>query len=426
MSKLNKNLRYLFENHEAGADKKPIICLEGSARSGKTWASLEYLIQLLHQQKLIATVFRHDAATHDKAAARDFQELMLLKYLPIWKAGKFNKQLKTFTFPNGSIIEFAGTNDPSKLHGPERDIAFLNEVTEITYEAYRQITARTRKLVICDWNPSLSKHWIFERVIPRDDCGYMHSTFRDNPHLSDKIIAEIEATDPSNAENVRQGTADKYFWSVYGLGMRAKREGVIFKDYIMCEPEDWPEPHNCQRHGYGLDFGFSTDPAALIECCLHQSRVYVREVIYEPSLITCRSHAQPNIPSLQGRFEENNLKKISKIVADSSRPEQIAELNAEGYCVSSVKKFAGSIVAGIDLMMRFPLHVHRNSTNIQTELDQYAWRRHADGTWLNEPEDKWNHALDAIRYWEMEELPRMSVETDVSYRGRVARKLRRY
>ena len=425
MGEINKNLRLLMANHNAKADRKPIICLEGSARSGKTWAALEYIIQLLHQQKLIATVFRHDAATHDKAAARDFQELMLLKYLPIWNQGRWNKQLKTFTFHNGSVIEFAGTNDPAKLHGPARDLAFLNEVTEISYEAYRQITARTTKLVICDWNPSLSKHWVFSRVITRDDCAYQHSTFRDNPHLSDKIIAEIEATEPT-PENKAQGTADLYFWQVYGLGMRAKREGVIYKDFFICEPEEWPEAHNTQRHGYGLDFGFSADPCAMIECCLFQSKIYVREIFYETGLITCKSHANPNTPSIQGHLEAMDVQKSAKIVADSARPEQIAELNNEGYCVTSVKKYKGSIVAGIDLLCHYPIYVHRQSTNIQLELDQYAWRRSPAGDWLNEPEDKWNHALDAIRYWAQEELPRLSMEGVAAYQGRIARKFKRY
>ena len=423
---LNKNLRFLYNNHQAGEKRLEIVCLEGSARSGKTWSVLEYLINSLHRQRLIATVFRHDASTHDKAAARDFRALMLSKYLAVWNEGKWNSSLKTFTFENGSVLEFAGTNDPGKLHGPERDIAFINEVTEVSYEAYRQIMARTRKLVICDWNPSLSKHWVFDRVLSRDDVGYMHSTFRDNALLSSKIVCEIESTNPSNPENVRQGTADKYFWEVYGLGMRAKREGVIFKDFYICEPEEWPEPHMCQRHGYGLDFGFSTDPCALIECCLYQSRVYVREIFYETGLITCKSHAQPTLPSIQGLLESNSINPSSKVVADSARPEQIAELNAEGYCLSSVKKFPGSVVAGIDLMQRNPIYVHRQSSNIQMELDQYAWRRRPDGTWLDEPEDKYNHALDAIRYWEQEELPRMAIETGGVNVARTARKLRRY
>ena len=423
MAQQNKNFSALIENHESDS-MKPVVVLEGSARSGKTYSALMFLVTLLHQQKLTASVFRADSATHDRGALRDFQEIMINMYLPIWKAGKFNKSLKTFTFANGSLLEFLGTNDAAKLHGGARDIAFFNEVIECNYEAYRQVVARTRKLIIVDFNPSLSKHWIFERIMKRSDVLYVHSTYKDNPHLDPKIIHEIEATEDTQ-ENRINGTADPYFWSVYGLGQRAKREGAVYKDYYVCEADEWPAPHLCQRYGYGLDFGFSADPCALIECCLHQSRIYVRQIIYETGLITCRSHASPNKRSIQGLLEENNVNKASKIVADSARPEQIAELNAEGYCVTSVKKYPGSIVEGISLVCHFPIYVHRQSLDIQTELDQYAWRRKPDGTVLDVPEDRFNHALDGIRYWTQEELPRMVVERAGS-RSRVVNKLKRF
>ena len=426
-SDINKNLRALIENHNAKEQRKPIICLEGSARSGKTWSVLEFLIfASVAMPGIVSTIFRFDAARHDEAAIRDFTSIMLSdKYKPFWDHGKWNATLKRFEFENKSIIEFKGMKDASKLHGPERDIAFINETMEAHYDSYRQILARTRLCTIMDWNPSLNKHWVFDRVMGRDDVLYMHSTYLDNPHLSSKIVHEIEATEPTD-ENRRQGTADNYFWEVYGLGKRAKREGAIFKEYWICEPGEWPQAHMCQRHGYGLDFGFSADPAALIECALFQSRLYVRQIVYETGLITCKSHANPRTPSLQGSFEAAPVQKNSKIVADSARPEQIAELNAEGYCITSVKKYKGSVVAGIDLMQRFPIYVHRHSNDIQEELQQYSWRRNPAGVWLNEPEDRFNHACDAIRYWVQDELPRMAVERGGAGRSRVARRLKRY
>jgi phage terminase large subunit len=348
------------------------------------------------------SAFRHDASTHDKAAVRDFKRIMMEKYPEIWKQGKWNNQLKTFTFDNGSILEFVGTNDPGKLHGPERDIAFLNEVMEITYEAYRQILSRTRLLVVMDWNPSLNVHWVFDRVMKREDVLYVHSTYKDNPHLSAKQIVEIEATNPKNPENLRNGTADQWYWDVYGLGKRGRREGAIFSIYEVIDY--WPEKHLCDKWGYGLDFGYSDDPAALIECCIHQGALLLRERVYETKLITIKSHAAPNTPSLQGRFEEMGISKNSKIKADQSRPDQIAELKTEGYNISATPKGKGSVVAGIDLIKRFPIRVHRASTNLQMEFQQYAWKKHSTGLNLNEPEDKWNHGIDAARYWALDEL----------------------
>lgn len=421
---VNKNLHALLQNHNSGKGRKPIICLEGSSRSGKTWAWLEFVINAsVLMPGIVSSAFRHDATTHDKAAVRDFLQIMMEKYPEYWNGGSWNKQTKVFTFANGSVLEFCGTNDPGKLHGPERDIAILNEVMEIRYEAYRQISARTRLMVIIDWNPSLNKHWVFDRVMTRDDVLYVHSTYKDNPHLSAKQVQEIEGTNPDIPDNVRQGTADQWFWDVYGLGKRGRREGAIFKDYIITD--DWPARINFQRWGFGLDFGFSEDPAALIECGLYQSRLWVKEWIYDTGLLTCISHAKPNIPSIHGIMAENGFQKDWNVCADCSRPDNIAELVAEGYNVYGVPKGKDSIVAGLNLMQRFPIMVHRNSVNIQEELQQYSWKRHADGSWLDVPEDKWNHSIDAIRYWAMHELPMMSFQRSPS-RPRVARKLRRY
>lgn len=420
-----KNLQALLDNLNGNSPFKPVICLEGSARSSKTWSILEFMVNILPKEKLVATCFRYDGTTHKTSTIRDFKALMQQEdYVGLWQSGRWNAQDKVFTFSNGSILEFQATNDETKLHGPERDIAWFNEL-EHHYEAYRQVVSRTRLMTILDWNPSLSKHWVFDRVMTRDDVLYVHSTYKDNPFLAQKIIDEIEAFEPTK-ENRLNGTADEYMWKVYGLGQRAKREGAVFKDWFFCEPKEWPEPFNCQRHGYGLDFGYSADDCVLVECCLFQSRVYVREIFRETGLITCRSHASPNTRSIQQLLEENNIRKQSKIVADSARPEQIAELNAEGYCLTSCKKYAGSVVAGIDLLKRTPIYVHRHSTGLQQEMDQYAWRRKPDGTWMDEPEDRFNHGIDAMRYWGEEELKRMAVESAGTGKSRRARKLRRY
>lgn len=402
MIEINKNLYALLENHEA-PDRKQTMVLEGSARSGKTWSVLEYFINSCYQMPgIICTVFRNDATTHEKAGVRDFKQLISNKYTALWMGGKWNSTQITFTFANGSIIEFAGANDAQKLQGPERDFAFINEAIECTFEAYRQIVARTRHLVILDFNPSLNAHWVFDSVLGRDDVLYVHTTYRDNPHLSEKIVQEIERSDPSNPENIRQGTADKWFWEVYGLGQRGRREGAIFTFYDVVEY--WPEPHDCQKWGFGLDFGYSADPCALVECAIFQGKLHLREWLYETGYFTIRSHAQPNAPSIQGHFEKNNFDRNWKTVADPARPDQIAELVAEGFNVTGGPKGPGSIVAGIDLMKRFPICVHRSSTNMQMELQQYAWKQHANGTWLDVPEDNWNHLIDATRYWCLEEL----------------------
>lgn len=405
MSKtVTKNFLALLENHEAGANFKQIVCLEGSMRSTKTWGWIEYCINLGAQQpELIMTAFRADAATHENAAIRDFKRLIIQDdYVNLWKTGKWNATAKRFTFPNGSILEFAGTNDPAKLHGPERDIAILNEAMEISYDAYRQIAGRTRLLTILDWNPSFNHHWVFDKIMTRDDHLYVHSTYKDNPFLSAKQIDEIERTDPSKLENVRQGTADKWFWEVYGLGKRGRREGCILEMWDVTD--FWPERHLCQRWGYGLDYGFSQDPTALVECALYQDDLYLREHIYETGLIAQSNPLEPQIPSIEGKMRELGIDQNIRIHAENARPEINRALQLSGYKVVPTIKTRDSIIAGIDRMKSQPIKIFRSSQNLQMEAESYSWAKNSKGQWLDVPEDRNNHGIDGARYWALAEL----------------------
>lgn len=373
-------------------------------RSTKTWGWIEYCINLGAQMDgLIMTAFRADAATHEKAAIRDFKQIIVQPdYVELWKSGAWNATAKTFRFPSGSVLEFAGTNDPGKLHGPERDIAILNEAMEISYDAYRQIAGRTRLLTILDWNPSLNHHWVFDKILTRDDVLYIHSTYKDNPYLSKKQIDEIERTDPNKIENVRQGTADKWFWEVYGLGKRGRREGCIFDMWDVTD--FWPDRYLCQRWGYGLDYGFSQDPTALIECALYQDELYLRELIYQKELIAQENPLEPQIPSIEGRMRALGIPKDVRIHADNARPEINRALQFSGYKIVPTIKTKDTIVAGIDRIKSQPVKVHRSSQNLQGEMESYSWAKNSKGQWLDVPEDDNNHGIDGVRYWALAEL----------------------
>jgi len=399
-----KNFLALLENHESGDNFKSIVCLEGSMRSTKTWGWIEYCINMGAQHDgIIMTAFRADAATHEKAAIRDFKQLILQPdYIEVWKSGRWNATAKTFTFQNGSILEFAGTNDPGKLHGPERDISILNEVMEISYDAYRQIAGRTRLMTILDWNPSLNHHWVFDKIMSRDDVLYIHSTYKDNPYLSEKQIDEIERTNPNVIDNVRQGTADKWFWEVYGLGNRGRREGCIFEVWDVTD--DWPDRWLCQRWGYGLDYGFSQDPTALVECALFQDVLYLREHLYETGLVAQANQYDPSIDSIEGRLKALKMPPDARIHDDNARPEISTALRLSGFKTIPTVKGPDTILAGIDRLRSQPIKVHRSSQNLQMEMESYAWAKNAQGQYLDKPEDSNNHLIDAARYWAIAEL----------------------
>jgi len=408
--------------------------LEGSSGSSKTISILQYLIthHLLQRSGLRVDCFRHDQATCNDSVIADFLFVMGPEGFDIWEDSRWHEQKKQYRFANGSQLRFRGCQKPGKLHGPRRDIAWLNEVTEISYESFRQINARTNDFILMDFNPSLSVHWVFERVLKQaaERVDYFHSTFRDNPFISAEARSDILSWQPT-AANRKAGTADPWAWQVYGLGRRARREGAIFSNWRLCERALWPGTDRVfQRHGYGVDFGYSQDPTAVVDNFLFRDKLYLREIVYERGLITTVNRSNPDKPSLELRLRESQewglfLPEL-EMVGDSAAAEDIDDLQTSGFNISACEKGAGSIKYGIGLLKQFEILVHPDSMHVQEELENYAWKKLPDGTFSDVPEDRFNHAMDAARYWAMRNIrPRALCADSVKVRAKVAKRLRR-
>lgn len=410
-----KNLKFLLDLPEGIRH----VIMEGSTRSGKTVGAFQFLdLECIEVPNKTIRVFRNDGATHKDTTVPTFEFTMGPNMFNLWDlAGLYNKSNRIYKFKNGSQISFDSANEPQKLQGKESDIAFLNEAMEITYEAYTQIAYRCKDLILIDFNPSLNQHWVFSKILAKCkypaevgqswydlDAGvaYIHSTYKDNPCLTEAQVNSIESFNPNNPENVRNGTADEWQWSVYGEGQRGKVEGTIYKTYQVTE--EWPERYLCQKWGYGLDFGFSADPMALAECRLYNNKLYVKEECYETDLLVTKNISKPQLKSLQHILEQKEVSKSAEIVADCARPDSIKDLEVTGYNVIPCEKGKDSILAGINILRGFQIMVHVDSNNLLMELEQYRWKRKQDGSWLQEPEDKNNHLLDGIRYWAQRNL----------------------
>lgn len=442
----NKNSDFLLDSLPGiKSGKVDWLMLEGSSRSGKTWAILFLLISLaldpsvVNLKRLTIRCFRHNATTNSRTIVSDFLHIMQneISYEENGKlftlfasAGKWNKSTKTYTFFNGSTISFEGADNPQKLQGLKQDIAWFNEAMEIIPDSAAQIAMRTTLFKIADWNPSLTVHWAFQIIERGMGMRYCHSTYKDNldrktgkSNLSSAIIAYIESLDPSKPENVRAGTADPYKWDVYGLGKRGAREGQVFPriHWDVIDDGDFPAQSVCQRYGYGGDFGFSQDPTTLIDCRFHNDALYVKQLVYEQNLFIGKNSQDPLIPSLELRLEELSedpaFSPLTKQIWDSSDPRSIEILRALGYNAHPCVKGADSVLYGINLMKQYRIYICRSSQKIQIEFENYCWKKRPDGTFSDIPEDANNHAIDAIRYWVMDALkPR---RTDiVSYKRR--------
>lgn len=426
----NKNLSFLWRSLKGklSGDSTAWLLLEGSSRSGKTWAIISFLIclcmkpDIIGRNSIIVRAYRNDGTTCRDTIVADFVEIMTRQFggegeggqwvSAFDVAGAWNKSTQTYTFNNGSIFQFRGANDAQKLHGAKATISWFNEAMEISYDAQSQISMRTTFLKIADWNPSMTTHWIFDTIM-RDEqsYAYCHSTYQDNiGNLTAEQVYEIEKMRPT-PENIARGTADAFKWLVYGEGKRGVRENLVFERWRWDVIDDgqFPAENVCQRHGYGLDFGFSQDPTALVECALLNDIIYVRQIIYKRGLLVGRSYDNPNVPSAVGIMEECGVNKSARMHADAAAAESIAQILAAGYNIRASAKGKGSILAGIDLLKQHRIYICRGSQDIIREFENYAFVKKSTGEITDEPEDANNHAIDAMRYWALAEINAMAL-----------------
>ena len=349
-----------------------VIVNKGGTRSGKTWSLLQlcYTIAELWQGALISIV-GETMPFLKRGAMRDFRTMMGT----FWDGDKWNASDKVYTLNNGSQIEFFSADNEGKVHGSARDVLFINECYFIDWEIYRQLAVRTRKAILLDYNPR-SRFWVDEHLIGKDNVALIKSTYRDNTYLTPMQIAQIESN-----------KGDSNWWRVYGEGETGSVEGLIYTNWAIVS--DIPQDY--RREFYCIDFGFKNDPTASLRVRLQGGELWLQEITYQTGMLT-----KDIVLALQSAGVQRN----AQIVCDSAEQREIAEINnLGGFRAIPVTKGKGSVVAGISAVQAYKLNVTQESLGVIDELRNYSWRRDgASGTYVNEPLDNYNHALDALRY----------------------------
>ena len=353
---------------------------QGGTSSGKTYTIMQVLIYVaLQEAGSITTVVGQDLPNLKVGAIRDAKTILvgsdwLGSYFDMHESGHY-LQCK-----NGSIIEFKSYEDEQDAKNGKRDYLFVNEANGIPYEIYWQLAIRTRKKIWIDYNPS-ERFWVHNEVKGREGVKMIISDHRGNPFLSKEEHERIE------------GIEDKELWKVYARGLTGKLSGVIFPNFHIVDR--LPERESWKLDGYGLDFGFTNDPTALVHCVIAHGELWTDLEIYETGLTN---------PMIVERAKEAGLTKGDQIIADSAEPKSIAELRNAGLWVIPTVKGGDSITVGIDILHRYKWNVTRRSIGMIEELQSYKWKRDRDGKKTNTPIDKFNHAIDATRYFAMMKL----------------------
>lgn len=351
-----------------------IIVEQGGTRSGKTYNILIWLIiYCLREENTgqVITICRKTFPAVRASVMRDFFEILE-------RAGKYNpdnhNKSSSEYYLGGNMVEFISLDQPQKVRGRKRDMLFINEANELHFEDWQQLIMRTNGRIIIDYNPSDEYHWIYDRVITRDDVDFYKTTYLDNPFLPSNIISEIE----------RLKQTDENYWKIYGLGERGQSKAVIFS-----YQEVSTIPEGASLVAAGMDFGFTNDPTTLVVAYRKDIDLYFQELIYETGLTNRDIHH---------KLQSLGFDKRTEIFGDSAEPKSIKELQLFGWNIKPTAKGADSVMAGIDMLKRYRLNVTKGSVNLIKEFRNYKFVEDHNGKVLNKPIDAYNHAIDAARY----------------------------
>ena len=220
-----------------------LIANRGGTRSGKTFSVCALLtdICLTATRKVWAVDIVSESFPHLKRGAmEDLENIISEMGFTEGQEYESNRSDHIFRFQNGSQIRLFSAEDWGKVKGSKRDILFINEANRIPYEVYRQLSVRTTRTILLDWNPDAEFWYELKGLDRKEDTVEIHSTYKDNSHLSEIQIAEIE----SNKD-------DENWWRVYGLGLTGHAEGIVYKRWEQVEEI----PTYADLVGRGLDFG---------------------------------------------------------------------------------------------------------------------------------------------------------------------------
>jgi len=360
-----------FQNNQ---DKR-VLAIYGGAGSGKSVATAQHIVYLLltHPNARIL-VIRKTLPALRITAYRLILDILYQMQVPFY----LNKSELVIRFNNSEIL-FKGMDDPEKIKSYEANYVWCEEATEITKEDFLQLNLRMRRAnaaginqMFLTFNPIDAYHWLITDIVQgnREDVAIHHSTYKDNIRfLSPEYISELE-----NLIN-----QDQNYYRIYALGEPGVLENVIYTNYEITDT--WPKGGDLF---YGLDFGFN-NPTALVEVCVYDSLVYIRELLYKSGLTNADL-----ISILREILPDGAL-----IYADAAEPARIHEIRSAGFNIKPADK---SVLDGIDAVKRHRLFIHQDSQNLIAEIRGYSYRTDKDGRVLEDPVKFRDHCMDALRY----------------------------
>jgi phage terminase large subunit len=295
--------------------------------------------------------------------------------------------------PGGGVVIFQGmqnhTADSIKsLEG--FDIAWCEEAQSLSQRSLDLLRPTIRKPgseLWFSWNPNKPTDPVDTLLRGEDaptDAIVVEANYSDNPWLPEELRVDLE--------DDRRRDPDK-FLHVWGGHYSLNSEARVFRNWKI---EEFTAPAD-SVHRFGADWGFATDPTALVRCHIDGRNLYVDHEAVE---VGCEIDHTPAL------FDKIDGARKWIIRADSARPETVSYMRRKGFRITSALKGPGSLEDGVQFLKSFDIIVHPRCKRVAEELTLYSYKTDPQtNEVLPVLEDKNNHTIDALRY-ALEELRR--------------------
>jgi PBSX family phage terminase large subunit len=289
---------------------------------------------------------------------------------------------------NGSDFLFKGLhhNEQSVKSTEGIDIAWIEEAQTVSTPSLEVLTPTVRKpgsQLIYTYNRLLEEDPVHVRLVMegRPNTLIINANYdiaEKYGWMPDVVKQEIES-DKKNRPGLY-----KHKW----LGEPVNQDAKIYNDWNIIDEI----PHEAQIVRRGLDFGFSNDPAAIVDVYRYNGGYIVTERLYRKGM-----HNNELASFLQNLDKANTV-----IMADSAEPKSVSEISLYNLPIVAVTKkgIAGKsyLKHSIDYVQQQRISMTKSSINLIKEYRNYIWMTDKDGKIINEPTPGNDHALDALRY----------------------------
>lgn len=283
---------------------------------------------------------------------------------------------------NGSDFIFRGLrhNEQSIKSIEGIDIAWCEEAQSISQQSIEILTPTVRKpnsQIIYTYNRFLEDDPVHQRLVVegRPNTLIINANYDiaiKYGYMPDVIMKEIED------DKEKRPLIYKYKW----LGEPNSSEDRVYKEWLKIEEI----PHEAKLFRYGLDFGFSNDPAALVAVYQYNGAYIFDQLLYRIGLSN----------KMIADYIRNLAPALTK--ADSQEPKSIKEIANYGVPIIGARKGKDSVNYGIKYLQAQKIFITKRSVELMNEYKNYIWEKDTNGRVTNIPRDFDNHCLDACRY----------------------------